>query len=73
MTYDSEYNSFKFNSVDIETLLNCLGYVLWNDKCLNGLDKSRIERMYKIFDDASCENSTYSNVTATPVGNVLRV
>lgn len=64
MTYDSEYNSFRFKNNEIEIILNCLSYSTWNDKCLTEIDRTTIGRIYKIFDDATTTNPHYKNVTA---------
>jgi len=53
MTYDPEYNSFRFNSTDMELILNALSYVHWNDKCLSQKERDYIDGLYQSLENAS--------------------
>ena len=53
MTYDTEYNSFRFNSIDMDIILNALSYVHWNDGGLTQKERDYIDGLYQSLDNAS--------------------
>lgn len=52
MTYDPEYNSFRFNTRDMEIILDALSYVNWNDRSLSQKDRDYIDGLYESLDNA---------------------
>lgn len=47
MTYDTEYNSYRFSPIDMEYILNALSYAHWNDRGLSEHDKNYIDSLYQ--------------------------
>jgi hypothetical protein len=52
MKYDEEYNSYRFDSKDMEIILNALSYVHWNDKSLNVDERNYIDGLYQSLDNS---------------------
>jgi hypothetical protein len=50
MKYDPEYNSFRFNTKDMEIILDALSYVCWNDKSISKSDRDYINGLYHSLD-----------------------
>jgi hypothetical protein len=50
MKYDPEYNSFRFNTKDMEIILDALSYVRWNDKSISQSDRDYINGLYQSLD-----------------------
>lgn len=57
MRYDPEYNSFKFNTKDLEIILDALSYVHWNDKSLSVSDRDYIDGLYESLDKSGVKSS----------------
>jgi hypothetical protein len=58
MKYDDEYGSFKFNSKDMEIILDALSYVHWNDKSISQSDRDYIDGLYESLDNAGVVSSS---------------
>lgn len=58
MKYDEEYNSYKFNTKDMELILDALSYVHWNDKSLSKPDRDYIHGLYQSLDNSSARLAT---------------
>ena len=54
MTYDAEYNSYRFNEKDMDIILDALSYVHWNDRGLSQSDRNYIDSLYKNLDNNHC-------------------
>ena len=52
MTYDPEYNSYRFSTKDMEIILDALSYVHWNDKSINNSDRDYIDGLYQSLDNS---------------------
>lgn len=52
MKYDEEYNSYRFDSKDMEIILNALSYVHWNDKSLSEDERNYIDSLYQSLDNS---------------------
>lgn len=57
MRYDPEYNSFKFNTKDLEIILDALSYVRWNDKSLSVSDRDYVSGLYESLDKSGVNSS----------------
>lgn len=55
MKYDEEYNSYKFNTRDMELILDALSYVHWNDKSLSKSDRDYIDGLYQSLDNSGVD------------------
>lgn len=47
MKYDDEYGTFKFNTKDMEIILDALSYANWNDRSLSQSDRDYIDGLYE--------------------------
>jgi hypothetical protein len=52
MKYDEEYGTYKFNTKDMEIILDALSYVHWNDKSLSESDRDYIDGLYQSLDNS---------------------
>lgn len=52
MKYDQEYNSYRFNSKDMDIILNALSYVHWNDKTLTEDERNYVDGLYQSLDNS---------------------
>lgn len=52
MKYDEEYGTYKFNSVDMEIILNALSYAHWNDRTLTQNERDYIDGLYQSLDNS---------------------
>lgn len=57
MKYDDEYGSYKFNTKDMEIILDALSYVHWNDKSLSESDRNYIDGLYQSLDNSGVNRS----------------
>lgn len=47
MKYDDEYGTYKFNTVDMELILNALSYAHWNDKSLTQTERDYMDGLFQ--------------------------
>ena len=59
MTYDAEYNSYRFNEKDMDIILDALSYVHWNDRGLSQSDRNYIDILYKNLDNSRLSEKDY--------------
>jgi len=52
MKYDEEYGSYKFNTRDMELILDALSYAHCNDNSLSHSDSDYIDGLYQSFDNS---------------------
>lgn len=57
MKYDEEYGTYKFNSKDMEIILDALSYAHWNDKSLSNSDRDYIHDLYQSLDNSGVVNA----------------
>lgn len=58
MKYDNEYDSFKFDTKDMEIILDALSYAHWHDASLTQSDRDYIDNLYQSLDNAGVAYST---------------
>lgn len=56
MTYDVEYNSFRFSSMELESILDSLSYTSMNDKCLSDKDRENMKKLCRLIDKSIIDN-----------------